>query len=52
MEIRRLRKIQRFIERWRTMGRLKGSGFASEFNFAVARLNMVSGVAARDWVRT
>ncbi len=51
IEIRRLRKIQRFIERWRTMGSLKGSGFAAEFNFAVARLNMVSGAAARDWAR-
>ena len=45
IEIRRLRQIQRFIERWRTMGSPKGSSFAAEFNSAFARLDMVSGVA-------
>ena len=45
IEIRRLREIQRFIERWRTMGSPKGSSFAAEFNSALARLDMVSGAA-------
>lgn len=51
IEIRRLREIQRFIERWRTMGSPKGSSFAAEFNSALARLDMVSGAALRDRVR-
>ena len=45
IEIRRLRRIQRFVERWRTMDNPKGFSFASEFTASLARLDMVSGVA-------
>lgn len=46
METRRIRKIQRFIERWQTMGSRKGSGLAAQFSAAFARLDMVSGAAS------
>ena len=51
IEIRRLRQIQRLVERWRDFGGSKGPRLSAEFNVVFGRLDMISGVAPENRFR-
>ena len=51
IEIRRLRQIQRLVERWRDLGGPKGPRLSAEFNIVFGRSDMISGVAPENRFR-